>query len=374
MSLIVRPVESYRDLETFIHLPFQIYSHDSPWVPPLTMEMKKRLNPEKNPYFDHAAVELFLAFNHGHPVGRIAAHYNELHSWYSHESVGFFGFFESIDDPAVAEALFRAAEQWLTKFRVPILRGPMNFSTNEECGLLVEGFDSPPAIMMPYNPPYYAPVLEQLGFHKVMDLWAWEVRYDTMNYDPFHKLAQVALKRAGTHLTVKTLELNRLEEEADRLRYIYNDAWAHNWGFIPMTRRQFTAMARDLKAIADPDFVLVAEWDDEPVGFLICLPDINILIKNIQGRLLPFGWWKLLRGLRKLRRGRVITLGVKHHLRLHGIDVILINEFIQRALRKGYTEVELSWILENNHTMNRPLEKLNAQRNKIYRIYERPIS
>ena len=370
MTVRITRVESYRELTQFIKVPFSIYSNDLPWVPPIVMEMKKRLDPRKSPYFDHAEAEYFIAWQDGVPVGRIAAHRNELHEWYHHEPVGFFGFFEAIQDSDVAAALIEAAVEWVQKQDLKILRGPMNFSTNEECGLLVEGFDRPPSVMMPYNPPYYANLLEKVGFTKAKDLWAWTVDRETLKLEIFQEMSRRLRERYRDHLVIKTLTLARLEEDADTLRSIYNDAWSRNWGFVPMTRREFLHMARELKPVADPDFVLVAEWDGVPVGFFISLPDIYVLIRKIRGRLFPFGWWTLLRGLRRLDRCRVITMGIRHKYRRHGIDVILITEFIERGLRKGYREAELSWVLEDNHLMNRPLEKLNARREKVYRIYD----
>lgn len=374
MGLIVRPVESYRDLAAFIDLPWRLYGPSDPWVPPLRIEMKKRLDPRKHPFFEHGMAEYFVAWQAGRPVGRVAAIRNELHEWYHHEPVGFFGFFECIPDIAVARALMDSVLEWLRAWGLKFVRGPMNFSTNEECGLLVEGFDRPPAVLMPYNPPYYAEFLEALGFRKAKDLWAWEVDKTTIRMDEVVALSERIAQKWGPRLMVRTLQLRRLEEEADVLRSIYNDAWCRNWGFVPMLHREFVAIARDLKPIADPDLALVAEWDGRPVAFTIGIPDIYEVLRRIpNGRLLPFGWWTLLRGLRQIRSFRVITLGVRYDFRYRGIEILLYSELYRRGARKGYTHAEFSWILEDNDLMNRPLERIGARRTKVYRIYERPI-
>ncbi len=370
MGFTIRKAETYKEFLDFIKLPYRLYRDNPYWVPLPLMEMKKRFNPSKHPYFEHATAEMFIAYENGNPVGRIIAHRNELHEWYYHDKTGFFGFFESIDSKEVAHALLEQAATWLRHQGLVRMRGPMNFSTNEECGLLIEGFERLPSILMPYNPPYYADLLESFGAEKAMDLLAWEINRDTIQLDVFYTMADKIRQKFGARIQLETLSVQKILEDRDTIRVLYNDAWSENWSFVPMTRREFIHMAKELKPLADPDLLILARYDGQPAGFILSIPDINRVLHKIRGKLFPFGWLRFLRGLRKLKRFRVLTLGIRKDLRYRGLDVLLIHETIQRGKIKEYEEAELSWILETNVRMNKPLQKLGAFVTKKYRVYD----
>lgn len=311
-ELEVRPVSSKKEMGEFIRLPWKIYRDNPHWVPPLLLQLKKNLDRKKNPFFEHSQVEFFLCQDRKEVVGRIAAILNENHNAFHDEKTGFFGFFESVQDFKVAKSLLDASSKWVKEKGMNLLRGPTSFSTNDECGLLIEGFDSSPMVMMPYSPRYYLDFMEAYGFVKSKDLLAY-VMYRQPLPERLSRSAELIRKRRGIKL--RSLDLKDFDNEVDRLREIYNSAWEKNWGFVPMTDREFVHMAKDLKSIVDPDFAIIAEIDGDPVGFSLALPDINQALKKINGRLLPFGILKLLWYMKKIDAIRVITLGVKKSYR-----------------------------------------------------------
>jgi GNAT superfamily N-acetyltransferase len=371
----VTPVRGGADMTTFIRFPYSIYKGDPNWVPPLEMERRDFLNPKKNPFFDFGEVELFLARRDGEVVGRIAAvkdpRFNEFHGtrW------GFFGLFESVNDVGVARALLDTAERWVKERGSDTLVGPMSFSTNYECGLLVEGFDTPPAIMLTYNPPYYAGLLESCGYGKAKDLWAWEL---SSSAEPPEKVVRIAEKlRQREGITVRHVRLSDFEAEVARIKSIYNSAWENNWGAVPMTDREFDRMAQEMKLIVREELLLVAEVKGEPVAFSMTLPDANEAIKAANGRLttfgLPIGLVKLLLASRRIRRLRLTALGIKEGYRRRGIDAILYLDTLRTAKRLGYEGGEISWTLEDNHLVNRAIESMGGRKSKTYRVYQRPL-
>ena len=374
-DVTVTPVRSSADKTAFIRMVYPIYQGDPNWVPPLEMERKDFLDPAKNPFFEFGQVELFLARRGDQVVGRIAAvkdpHYNEFHG----TNEGFFGLFECINDAGVARALFDAASQWLrTKGFVKVL-GPMNFSTNHEVGLLVDGFGTPPAIMTTYNPPYYASLIEANGFTKAKDLWSFEL---SSSVQPPEKVARIAEKiRQREGVTVRSVNLKKFEEEVRLIKGIYNAAWEKNWGFVPMTEREFDHLARDMKQIVRPELLLIAEVKGEPVAFSMTIPDANEALKVANGRLttfgLPIGLVKLLLASRKIRRLRLITLGIKEGYRRRGLDAILYLDTLRTAHQLGYEGGEISWTLEDNHLVNRAIESMGGKRSKTHRVYERAL-
>ena len=370
MNTRVERVESSADLRAFLRLPWRIYHDDPHWVPPLLVEQRKLLNRKKHPFHQHADVEYFLARRGDEVVGRIAAIVNHRHVEFHEEQVGFFGFFECIDDPAAARALIGEAEQWLVARGMSAMRGPMNFSTNEECGLLIDGFDTSPMIMMTHNPPYYERLLESAGLRKAMDMYAYllaEIR------EPDRLMRGVARLAVRSPATIRPIRMKELHAEIERIREIYNSAWERNWGFVPMTEAEFDEMAKQMKQIVDPELCLIAEIDGEPVGFELALPDFNQAIRHTDGRLLPFGLFKLLWYARRIDQVRVITLGVKPEYRRHGLDAMLMLRAYRRALELGYKRSEASWILEDNLPMRRIMERLGWTVYKTYRVYEKPI-
>jgi len=374
-DVTVTPVRSGADKTAFIRMVYPLYQGDSNWVPPLEMERKDFLERKKNPFFDFGDVELFLARRGEQVVGRIAAvkdpHYNEFHG----TNEGFFGLFECINDAGVARALFDAASKWLRAQGFGKVLGPMNFSTNHEVGLLVDGFERPPAIMTTYNPPYYATLIEANGFTKAKDLWSFEL---SSSVQPPEKVARIAEKiRTREGVTVRSVDLKKFEEEVRLIKGIYNAAWEKNWGFVPMTEREFDHLARDMKQIVRPELLLIAEVKGEPVAFSMTIPDANEALKAANGRLttfgLPIGLAKLLLASRKIRRLRLITLGIKEGYRRRGLDAILYLDTLRTAHQLGYEGGEISWTLEDNHLVNRAIESMGGKRSKTHRVYERAL-
>lgn len=372
-SIEIKIVQSKKDLMNFIKMPWDIYKDDPQWVPPLIMDRKKLLDKNKNPFFQHSEMELFLAYKDGKIVGRIAAITNENHNKFHEDNIGFFGFFESVNDFEVAQKLFEATENWIKEKGKNGLMGPMNPSTNDEAGLLVEGFDSPPFALMCHNPRYYMNLIEKVGYAKAKDLWAWYIDSDTANLNISEKMYRVADKTSEKYgLTIRNINFKNMEEETKILREVYNNAWSKNWGFVPMTDDEFNHLAADMKQVADEDFVFIVEKDGKPVGFSLTLPNINeVLIKIKNGKLFPTGLFKLLFGMKKIKTVRVITLGIVKEYQFAGFSSVMIMKTIRTALDKGMKGGEMSWILEDNQAMNSPIESLGSKKHKIYRIYHK---
>ncbi|CAM4235738.1 N-acetyltransferase [Corallococcus soli] len=371
----VTPVRGASDRTAFIRLPYALYRDDPNWVPPLEMERKDFLDPKKNPFFDYAEVELFLARRGSDVVGRVAAIKNPRHMEVHGTKEGFFGLFECVNDAGVARGLLDAASAWLKARGIDRLLGPANFSSNQDWGLLVEGFDTPPALMMPYNPTYYLGLLETCGFTKAKDLWAYEL---SSSAEPPEKVARIAEKiRQREGVTVRPVNLKDFPAEVARIKEVYNSAWEKNWGFIPFTEREFDHMAKEMKTIVRPELVLIAEVKGEPVAFSMTLPDANPAFKAANGRLttfgLPIGLMKLVLASRSLKRLRLLTLGIKEGYRRRGLDAILYLDTLRTAKALGYTGGEISWTLEDNHLVNRAIESMGGQRSKTYRVFQRPV-
>jgi GNAT superfamily N-acetyltransferase len=371
MAIEIQPVRTRRDLHRFLKLPFRIYRNDPNWVAPLFMQERARFNHKKNPFFDHSDVQAFLALSNREVVGRVAAIRNGAHNDYHKDRVGFFGCFECFESQEVASALLDACAAWLRERGMDTIRGPANFSVNESCGLLVEGFDSPPLIMMPYNPPYFVDLLEQWGLRKIMDLYSFHMTAHDPAPERVRRIAERARKRAGVE--VRGLRMDRFWEEVERVKVVYNEAWSDNWGAVPMTDREFEHMAKDLKSIVIPDLVLIAEVDGEPVAFSMALPNINEALAKIRGRLDPVNLVKLLYHSRHVSTGRLLTLGVRKAYRKRGLETILYAETLDRARRLNIREGEVGWTLETNNLINRAIEVLGGLHIKTYRIYERSV-
>lgn len=370
-QVVVTPASSGRDMDAFMRFPIRHYGGDPFFVPHLLYERKKFFSPS-NPIFQFTEVVYSLARNDkGEVLGRVTAHINERHNRHSCEKTGFFGFFESVNDQTVASALMAAAEKTLRDRGMRTIRGPFNFSTNEECGLLVQGFDRPPSLMMPYTKPYYPDFLTRLGYVKARDLLAYE--YEYQGSIPDHLVRVSERIRERKKITVRTIDMSRFVEDVETIFMIYNDAWSKNWGFVPVTEEEFRATAKDLKPIVDPSIVLIAEQGGRPVGFSVTLPDYNVLLKKANGRLFPFGFLHLLLGRKSIRRVRTLLLGVVAEHRLSGIEVLLIHDTFKKGLPKGYRTGEMSWILEDNVLMRRAVERMGASIGKVYRIYEKAL-
>ena len=370
-DITVRPATSSRDMHRFIRFPLEHYRGDPNFVPHLLWERKQFFDPDQNPLFHFTEVQYFLAWRNDEIVGRVTAHINHRHNEYWDERAGCFGFFESTPDPAVSRVLMNRAESWLRERDIHVVRGPFNFSTNEECGLLVEGFDSPPAIMMPYTKRYYPRMMENLGYEKARDLLAFDYSYQGAVPPYLVRFSQKLRKRTGVN--VRRLDMGDFQAEIQKALQVYNEAWGKNWGFVPMTTEQFRHMARDLRPIIDPEVALIAEKDGRPVGFSLSLPDYNQLLRRVNGCLLPFGWAHLLLGRNTIDRIRVITLGVIEEFRNRGIDVLFYHDTFQNGLARGYWGCEMSWILEDNRLMVRAMKRMGARIYKRYRIYEKEL-
>ncbi|MBV9617772.1 MAG: GNAT family N-acetyltransferase [Verrucomicrobia bacterium] len=375
MPVQVSPVTSTADRDAFIKFQWQIYRNDPAWVPPLILERKGFLNRDKHPFYRHGDAALFLARRNGEIVGRILAsddpNYNKLHE----TNVGCFGMFESVDDHDVAEALFRAAGDWLRKKGRIEVMGPIDYSTNYVCGLLIDGFQHPPTLLTAHNPPYYAPLIESCGFSKAKDWYAW---WFSEYPEPAARLRKIAQARARKEkVTIRPIDLKQIAAEGQRIRDVYNQAWEQNWGFVPFTEAEAEHMAHELKPLIVPKGTLIAEVGERPIGFVIGVPDINVALRKINGRLttlgLPIGLLKLLYHLKKTRTGRLIALGVVKDYRRAGIAEMLVLHLMDEAFSRGFTG-ELSMTLEDNVMVNRFIEAMGAKRYKTYRIYRRSIA
>ena len=369
----VTQVASKAERDAFIKFPWRIYKDDPAWVPPLLLERKEFLDRKKHPFFEHGDAALFLARANGEIVGRIMASDDPNYNAYHRSNVGCFGLFDCVNDPAVAAALFEAAANWLRARGRDEIMGPIDYSTNYVCGLLVEGFKFPPTLLTAHNPPYYAALIEGLGFAKVMDFYAWWFAEPARAATRLRRIAASFEKRQTA--SIRQGNLKDFRAEAGRLREIYNDAWKENWGFVPFTEKEFEFMAKELKQLVVPEFTLIAEVGDEPVGFILCVPDINVAFRRINGRLtscgIPIGLAKLLYYKSRLRTARLIALGVKPKYRRGGIAEMLVLRIIEDAMiKRGFTG-ELSMTLENNHLINRFLTAIGAKKYKTYRIYQR---
>lgn len=374
LNFRIKKVEDEQDLMEFIKFPWRVYRDDPYWVPPLISERKDFLDPQKNPFFEHSEVELFLAQRDGETVGTIAAIINDNHNAFHEEKAGFFGLFEVIEDYAVADGLLTTARDWVKAKGMDVIRGPMNMSINDECGLLVDGFDSSPVVMMTYNPRYYVNLIERFGFVKAKDLYAYIVSTDIFNSkienipSKFLRVAEIAQKRAGVR--VRKINMKDFDAEVEKAKVVYNSAWEKNWGAVPMTDAEFDHLAHGLKQFLDPDLLLLAEVDDRPVGIFVGLPDVNQPLLHVNGRLFPFGWIKYLWYRRKIDILRGLIMGVIAEYRERGVDALMYVEAAKEAFRKGYKRCEMSWILEDNVMMNRIIQRIGGEVYKTYRIYE----
>ena len=372
MKKIVQ-VNSKKELTAFIDFPHDLYHGDPHYVPELFIAQKELLT--THPFHKHSSLQTFLTYDGDKITGRIAAILNNNHNTYNRKNDGFFGFFDCINDQETANLLFTAAAKWLTDRGVDEkLIGPVNFSTNEACGTLIEGFDSPPMLMMTYNYPYYDDLIKNAGFAKQIDLIAWH--WDGENYDDksvrLLNALQERLKR--NNIIIRKVNLKNFKEEVAKLRTVYNSAWDKNSGFVPLTDDEFAQLAKDLKLILDPDFAYVAEQEGKIVAFGLALPNLNeALIKVKRGRLLPTGIFTLLANKNKVQSIRIYALGVIDGYRKMGIEACLYGSIIREYKRKGYKHAEAGWTLENNTLINEAIIAIKGDPYKKYRIYEKAI-
>ncbi|QQS37641.1 MAG: hypothetical protein IPM56_06730 [Ignavibacteriales bacterium] len=372
-SISIKTVSTKNELMQFIKIQWKFYKNDPYWVPPLIMDRKKILSKEENAFFQHADAEYFLAEKNGELVGRIAAIKNDLHNQHHNDKVGFFGFFECVNDQEVANVLFDAAKNWLIKNGCDVMRGPANPSSNDEYGMLIEGFEDSPRILMTYNPKYYLELCDNYGFKKGKDLYAYKLENKkVLSVDKLRRVAEIAKQRSG--LKISQINMKDFNNELNKVKYVYNKAWQPNWGFVPMTDAELDAAAKDLKSLVEPSLVLFGEIKEQVVGFALVLPDYNQIFKQMNGRLFPFNFIKLFTQKRKLKWCRIIILGVIPEFQKKGLDAPFYWEIVNRAHDVGIDLGEASWILEDNDMMNRGAETMQGEIYKKYRIYEISVS
>ncbi len=376
-SVTIRPVSSRRELKRFVKVPFRLHRDQPQWVAPLIFERMEFLNREKNPYFEHAEAEYFLAERDGEAVGRVTVQVDHRWDEYQGGSDAMFGFFETANDPEVAAALLGAASEWARGKGRGRLLGPMDFTTNDEIGILIEGYDRRPMILEPWHPPHYRELIEAEGFGKAMDVQMWELQFGDLkegeSFDPsIHAAAEKALHDEG--IVIRNMRKREMAGEVRRFMDVYNEAWGDNWGFVPITDAEVEFQAKNLKQVIDEDWAYMAEKDGEVVGAALTLPDINQVLAGLNGRLLPLGWLRFLLGKGKVDQLRVLALGVKHDYRHSGVAAGLYLKHLETAAAPGKIEGgEMGWILETNGPMNRAMEGMGGKVVKKYRIYEKAL-
>jgi hypothetical protein len=377
-SLTIEEVRDARDLERFIAVPWRVYRDDPNWVPPLKMERREHLDRRKNPFFASAEVKLWLAIKGGQPVGRISAQVNRRHLERYQDATGHFGFIEAVDDPAVFAGLTGAAEEWLAGRGMARVTGPFSFSINDETGLLVDGFDSPPYMMMGHARPYYAVHLEALGYRPLKDMVTY--LYGAEEPLPKSVVRMVERAEAAGDLAVRTLNMKRYQQDLHVIMDIFNDAWAGNWGFIPFSEADITYLAKSIKPLITPDYIAIAEVGGEPAAMAVMLPNLNEAIADLDGRLLPFGWAKLLWRLKVagLASARMPLMGVRRRYQRGPLGATLAFSVIHAVRRdlmaRGVTRGELSWVLEDNQPVRRVIETMGGRLGKRYRVYEKALT
>jgi GNAT superfamily N-acetyltransferase len=369
-SLQVTPVRTRAEKRQFLQLPWKLHRLDPNWIPPLRQNQAELVGYKKHPFHEDADVETFIARKGSEVVGRIAAIVDHAHNRYYDEKRGFFGFFESIDAPEVAQSLFQSANTWLREQGMTVVRGPVNPSMNYECGLLIEGFDSPPTFMMTYNPEYYARLIEEQGFEKSQDLYAFWGHVDMLE-ELDKKLKFVATEAARRFgVDVRRMDTSRFHQEVRTFLDIYNRSLPGQWGFVPLSDGELEHMAKGLKHLIVPEMTSISEVDGEPMGVVFGLLDFNPRIKQIDGRLFPFGFLKLLRKKREIKKIRLISTNVLPQYQGWGVGLVLTNRLLGDVLEWGIQEAEFSWVLESNKLSRGTLERGGAKRVKTYRLYD----
>jgi ribosomal protein S18 acetylase RimI-like enzyme len=369
--ITIQEVKTKQDLKAFLRFPWEIYQGDPYWVPPLLKEYAFHFSPQ-NPFLHHAQNVPYVAVKNGSLVGRICAIIDQNYIDFQREQTGFFGFFESVNDIEVTRALLDQVKGFLRAKKLKQMMGPVNPSTNDECGLLIEGFNSSPCFMMPYNPPYYGELLEGCGLQKAKDLYANLMINDGSIPERLLRISDRVMKRVPG-LAIRPLNLRKLKEEVMKVKEVYNGAWQDNWGFVPLADEEIDVIVKQVKPLVVPDLALFAEIGDETAGFALALPDYNFVLKRLNGKLGPLGLLKFLYYSHKIKAIRVWMLGVKAEYRKRGIETLLYLEIFRRGQARGYQWGEMSWILEDNHLMQKGIEALGGKKYKTYRIYQSPL-
>jgi len=375
--LEIRQVPLGGGLRDFLDVVDYIYRDDPHYIRPLDLDMKERLNPKKNPFFEHAEGTLFTAHRNGKCVGRVSAQVDREHLARHKDDTGFFGFLDTVDDPDVVKALLAAAEGWLRGKGMKTIRGPVSLSINEELGCLVEGFETPPYIYMPHHRPYQAGLIDQAGYAKVKDVFAWHYEVGELNARTRKAQQEIA---AMPEVTCRRVSMKDLEKDLSLVVEMFNDAWSDNWGFVPMTHSEIAKMAKDFKLIIEPEITRLLFIDGEPAAFAIAVPNLNDIIRDFHGKLLPFGVPKLLYRLKVLgpREGRLSWLGIRRRYRnvrkYAGLSAYLYAEMNDSGKKVGIKQGELSWTLEDNGAVNAGIRMLGAKVYKKYRVWEKPLA
>jgi GNAT superfamily N-acetyltransferase len=369
-AIVVQPVRSRRERKLFLSYPWLQYRGDPNWIPPLRGNQREMVGYARHPFYERNEIQTFLAYRSGEVCGRIAAILNRGHIERYHEQRGFFGFFECVDDQEAAGRLFDAARQWLTDRGIPSMRGPTNPSLNYELGLLIEGFDSPATFMMTYNPPYYAKLIEGYGFRKTQDLYAYWGHIDMLPKvaEKLRPLALGIIEHLGVR--IRTLDRAHFREDVEAFLNIYNRSLSNTWGFVPMSEGEVRHLAQGLKYLIVPELAVGVEVDGRLVGAVFGLPDYNPRIRQIDGRLFPFGFWRMLRNKQGIKRIRAISTNVLPEYQRQGLGLVLMHGLVPKAMEWGIEEAEFSWILESNRLSWRSVEKGGAIRTKTYRLYD----
>lgn len=368
-------VTKRRQLRDFIRAPWAVYSGDERWIAPLALERRMHLS-KRNPYFNHAEAAFWVAYLGGRPVGRISAQVNRLHLERHNDATGHFGCFEAIDDPTVVRSLFEAAEMWLRERGLKRILGPFTLSINDECGLLVDGFDTSPMFLMGHGRPFYDTRIKELGYGKVKDTIAYMLPALT----PQPAVLKSALKRTSGRVNIRPINLANLAQDIEVLRDIFNDAWTENWNYIPFTAEEFTDMGRSMRHFVPPEFIQIVDVDGEPAAMMVLIPNLNEIIADLDGSLLPTGWLRLLWRLRraKPKSARVPLMGIRKKYQRSSLGMLLVFMLVdavrEPALEYGIEHVELSWVLEDNHPMRHIQERLGAYPYKTYRFYDKALA
>ena len=371
----IKKVSGKQALDAFIRIPWGIYKDDPNWVPPLIAERKEAFSP-KHPYFKHAQWQAWMAYRGGKPVGRISAQIDQLHQQRYNNKTGFFGLIEAPDDDEVFQALFETAENWLRAQGMQHAVGPFNLGINQEVGILVDGFDTPPYVMMGHSPRYYDAAIKRCGYQQAQDLLAYELDNNTLTIP---RVMQALISRSASRVEVRCLRRKEKEAELEVMRDIFNDAWQNNWNFVPFTREEFKAIGKELLMLLPANFIQIAEIDGQAASFVVLLPNINEAIADLNGRLLPFGWAKLLWRLKvgSPKTARVALMGVRQKYQNTRFGPALAYMVIKAAMDagtgKGLERAEMSWVLEHNHAIRHIIESIGGEITKRYRMYEKEL-
>ncbi len=373
-TLQIIPLRGRKDREVFLTLPWRFYRDLPAWVPPMIFDVRGQIDPKKGDFFKYSTGEFFLAWRGSEPVGRIGAFHNTKHLAAHPDGAGFFGFFECENDPVTARGLLSAAGAWLRNSGLVIARGPANFSIQDEAGVLLDGFEHAPMAGMGYTPPYYKDLLEGAGYAKAKDLHVYRVDHASWNEAQFKRMCAVA-ERVAEGVTIRPVDMNNLPKEAGALASIFAEAWADNWGAQPISQPEFLKYASQYKLFLDSELILFAERDGRELGMVLAIPNMNEIIKRIDGRLFPFGWLQLLMGRKKCKSVRLFLMGIRKEARRLGLPILFIKRYHEHLLKiKGGTQLEFSWILEDNHETLALIERVGGWRAQTLRLYEKPLA